>query len=390
MFACIALWTGVWANSVDSLEIRKHVQYLASPELKGRYPGTEGAKKAAEYICKKFIEAGCEPLFDKGFQEFDMPADSTQKGINVVAMLKGTKTPNEYIVVGAHYDHLGMGGKSSRSPDTVAVHPGADDNASGVAALLESAKALVALKPERSVIFVAFSGEETGLIGSKYLVENLHVPKESVKAMLNFDMLGNLDSILNIHGTGTATFFDSLLTMVSGNGQDFRIERRVDGFGPSDHSSFYAEKIPVLFFHTPETDAYHTPFDVPESVNIAGIATITDYGVRVVEHLAKASTKIDYQDVGGTPMRRGSMGSVSLGILPDHNSNNGLKINGVRPESLAHKLNLQKNDIIVEINGHKVSDIYTYMEAMKTLEKGKTISVSYFREGKKQDIKANI
>ncbi len=393
----------VWQNSfaqkitVDSLQIKKHIQYLASDELSGRYPGTEGEQKAAGYIQSQFKSAGCKMLFNGGFQEFstEMKTKNTPegkillKGKNVVAMVEGKKNANEYIVIGAHYDHLGMGGygSGSRKPDTAAVHNGADDNASGVAVLIECAKAIAKQKPERSIIFVAFSAEEEGLVGSRYFIENSPVPKEKIKAMVNFDMVGRLDSVLTIEGTGTALQFDSLLSTVNAK-SSFQIRRLPGGFGPSDQTSFYTEKIPVLFFHTTiEHEQYHTPFDDWELINAKGAAEIADYAAQVILRMARENQNFTYQ-VAGKPleMTRGVM-KVTLGVMPDHAANvKGLRIAGVRPGQAADKAGLLKNDVIIEIQGEAVEDIESYMRSMGKCDKGQTVPIVILRNNEKQTV----
>ncbi len=385
LFLCLS-HIGLAQNiQIDSLKIKAHIAHLASDELQGRAFGSEGEKKAACYIRSQFVSAGCKLLYDNGFQEFSFNLDN---GKNVVCKVRGTKKPEEYIVVGAHYDHLGMGGMGSRMPDTVAIHRGADDNASGVAVLIESAKIIAKQNPERSVIFVAFSGEESGLIGSRAFVEHSPVPRENIKAMINFDMVGNLDSILTLSGTGTALQFDSLISGAK-DGYSFKIERSSGGFGPSDHASFSSHEIPVLHFQTTiGYDYYHTPFDVPEKINNRGAAEIGTYAVRLILDLAKADQTITYRaESGDNPMKmsRTAM-KVTLGIMPNHHSENGLKIERVREHSVADKAGFLKNDIIVEINDQTIDNISTYMEEMQNLDKGQTVPFVILRNGERQTI----
>ncbi len=387
---CCFLQISLFAQS-DVTKIRKHIQYLASDELAGRLPETDGETKAADYICQSLKSSGCKLLYNNGFQKFtvnlkSMNGDKTLHAVNVAAMVKGSKNPDEYIVVGAHFDHLGMGGfgSGSRQPDTVAVHNGADDNASGVSALLECARIMAKQKPERSILFVAFSAEEKGLLGSKYFVEHLPFKKGEIKAMLNFDMVGRLDSVLSIEGTKTATQFDSLLTLV--DKKEFgRIQRSPGGFGPSDQTSFYAEKIPVLFFHTSIHPQYHTPFDDFELINNQGVVQIVDFAVRFLQQISKSGQAITYQSTGNAiDMSRGSL-KVSLGIMPDHASGgDGLRIAAISPGKAAERAGLQKGDIITAIQGEKVDGIESYMNQMNKCEKGQIILIDILRNGEKK------
>ncbi|MCF6241590.1 MAG: M20/M25/M40 family metallo-hydrolase, partial [Bacteroidales bacterium] len=212
---------------------------------------------------------------------------------NVVAYIKGSdkKLRNEYIVVGAHYDHLGMGGwgSSSRMPDSIGVHHGADDNASGVASVMEIAEKLVKNKKKlkRSIIFVAFSAEEIGLIGSKYFTEHPPVNIKDIKAMVNIDMVGRLkpSKELSVGGVGTSIEGEDLLNKYL-NGYDLKLGISYEGFGPSDHASFYIKDIPVFFFSTGAHEDYHTPLDVVEKVNFNGLKNLDDYIYDLTVNLA--------------------------------------------------------------------------------------------------------
>jgi len=314
---------------------------------------------------------------------------------NVVAMLKGSDPAlaGEFVVIGAHYDHLGMGGfgSGSRLPDTVAVHAGADDNASGVASLIELARSFAA-RPERagrSMLFVAFGAEEMGLLGARWFVANSPVPLSSVKAMLNMDMVGRLstdDPRVTISGTGTFTVADSIIDATAA-GRPFEIGKSPDGFGPSDHAAFYGEGIPVLFFSTGAHGDYHTPFDLPDRINYTGQATVTSF----VESLASGISLLPSAPLfteSGSRQQAGHYGrnlKVTLGIMPDVSgaeTSGGMKVEGVRNQGPAARAGMAKGDIIVAINGMTVNNVYDYMGRMGKLKPGETVNIEVIRNGK--------
>ncbi len=313
---------------------------------------------------------------------------------NVVAYIEGSDPVlrNEYVVLGAHYDHLGMGGENSgsRRPDTVAVHNGADDNASGVSVLIETAEKLAAQKDslKRSVVVIAFAAEEMGLLGSKFFAQNPLIDLKAVQAMINLDMVGRLDTtirVLSASGTGTSPVFEELLNSVA---QEHVIEivQSPEGFGPSDHASFYTADIPVLFFSTGGHSDYHTPNDDVEFLNINGMKTVGEMTFQLTKELANLDERIDFQLAG--PKERKVQGrglKVRLGIMPAHadNNNKGLKIEAVSPGGPAHNGKLLRGDIIVALNDMPVQNIYDYMARLQTLKPGMIITVDVIRDGKK-------
>jgi hypothetical protein len=312
---------------------------------------------------------------------------------NVVALLKGTHPTlkNEYIVIGAHYDHLGMGGagSGSRTLDTLAVHNGADDNASGVAAILEIAGKLAANRQhlKRSILVVAFDAEEMGLLGSKQFVRNSPVPVNSIKAMLNFDMVGRLNPVqgLIIGGTGTAAEMEEFLTKHEAD-LPFKPSHNPDGMGPSDHSSFYFNNIPVLFLSTGAHDDYHTPDDDFDLINFEGLQSISTFGYQMTLDLLQNEKPLTFTESGSKQeMRSRRSFKVTLGIMPDVSgtSNDGLRVDGVKKEGPAGKAGIQKGDIITAIDGKQVKNIYEYMERLNKLTAGQLITVDVMREDKK-------
>ena len=319
---------------------------------------------------------------------------SRVKTANVVGHIKGNDPllRNEYIVIGAHYDHLGMGGpgSGSRMPDTLAIHNGADDNASGVAAVIELAQFLMGRKKElkRSVMFVAFSAEEMGLLGSRYFTSNLPISKSSIVAMINLDMVGRLktvDGTLLVGGTGTAKESEGILTQL-GKDRSFRMNFSPEGYGASDHASFYAKDIPVFFFTTSAHEDYHTPFDDADRLNYLGQKEVVDLVSELSLKLLDEDKALTFQEAG--PRRRVSMGQrfrVTLGIMPDFAGveKRGLRIDLVRKDGPADIGGLEKGDIITAIDGKPVKDVYEYMFRLKNLEPGQTISVDVIRNEQK-------
>lgn len=319
-----------------------------------------------------------------------------EKTANVMAMLEGNDPllKDEYLVIGGHYDHLGFGGpgSGSRMPDTNAVHNGADDNASGTAMVMELAQhfAFGNEKTGRSMIFVTFTGEEMGLIGSKYFVNHPPVELKKVKAMFNFDMVGRFDkekNSISVSGTGTSLESDSLLRLQE-TGLPFTVVHSPDGYGPSDHASFYSNNIPVFFFTTGVHTDYHTPFDDTDKLDFEAEKKIGDYAADIILAVDKLPNALTFKESGKKESagRGGRKFKVTLGILPDFagTEKKGLRIDGVTKDGPADKGGLKKGDIITGINGMPVGNIYEYMSRLQKLKHGITISVEIIRDEKTQ------
>lgn len=313
---------------------------------------------------------------------------------NVVMLLPGEdeNLKNEYLIIGAHFDHLGTGGpgSSSRAVDTTGIHHGADDNASGVSMMIELAEKLARTKGshKRSILFIAFSAEEMGLLGSKYFAENPLIDLSKVTAMINLDMVGRLndDNSLQIGGVGTAEGFrDFVLKNADTTG--IKVTFTEEGYGPSDHSSFYGKNIPVLFYTTGAHLDYHTPSDTYDKLDYKGIVTISDMIYKVASALAGSSERLIFRE-SGPPQGTGRtirMKGVTLGIMPDFAGNvkNGLRADFVTPGKPAALGGMKKGDIITSINGMSVNNIQDYMFRMSQLKHGQTISVEVLRDDKK-------
>jgi len=314
---------------------------------------------------------------------------------NVVMEIPGTDQvlKDEFVVIGAHFDHLGMGGvgSGSRVADTIAVHYGADDNASGVAMMLELAQKLAAnpQSHKRSILVVAFSGEELGLLGSKKLVEDPAIDMSKVNAMVNLDMVGRLNenSLLQIGGVGTAEPFRNLI-LNSCDTTVLKLSLADEGYGPSDHASFYGKNVPVLFISSGAHLDYHTPQDTWDKINYDGMVEISDVAYKLITELANMDNKLIFKEAGpkivaGRGTRRKG---VTLGIMPDFAGNvkNGLRADLITPGRPAAIGGMKKGDIITSINGKVVNNIQDYMFRMAQLKHGETISVEVLRDGKKE------
>jgi hypothetical protein len=327
------------------------------------------------------------PMKLSGTTDLKITRGNTQ---NIVGFIEGSdpKLKNEFIVIGAHYDHLGMGGPNSgsRMPDTSAIHYGADDNASGVATIIEVANAINSMKtkPKRSIILVAFGAEELGLVGSKQFFKNPLVDAKQIKAMINLDMVGRMrvEKIISIGGTGTALEFDNLLNLLEPKSK-MKFARNPDGYGPSDHSSFYIEGIPVLYFSTGAHSDYHTPFDTYDKLDYSSMKLIADLTYQTVLNLANRTASLTYKETGSKPTGYRKL-KVTLGIIPDMVStdNKGLRVDGVRKGAPSEKGGMLKGDIIVSVNGQSVTNIYDYMARLQTLVPGQTANIEVSRNGK--------
>jgi aminopeptidase YwaD len=319
---------------------------------------------------------------------------------NIVAKIEGSDLAlkNEYIIIGGHYDHLGMGGpeSGSRMPDTLAIHNGADDNASGVAGVIELADAFASspVKPKRSLIFVAFSGEEMGMLGSKEFVKNPPVDLKSMTAMFNFDMIGRMkkdNPKLSIGGTGTSIQTDSLIGLINKD-LPFSVSKSPEGYGPSDHASFYKNNIPVFFFTTGVHDDYHTPFDDVEKLDIQQEVNLLNFAYKLIELVANQDKALTFKEAGSKEENSSRSFKVSLGIIPDvvGSSENGMGVDGVKKGGPAEAGGILKGDIITSINDLPVANVYDYMARLNTLKKGQKVKVEVIRNGKKEVLSVQL
>ena len=375
--------------------IREDVTFLADDKLEGRETGTKGEKEAAAYIAKRFKSLKLEPKGTSGyFQEFTFKpktdphqevkystanADSTITGTNILGFINNNASRT--IVVGAHYDHLGYGAEGSlyKGGDK-AIHNGADDNASGVAVMLNLASKLKNVNTNNNYLFMAFSGEEMGLLGSNYFVKNATIHLDSINYMLNMDMVGRLktDSTLAVYGVGTTPIFKQV---VNASNTKFKIIEKESGVGPSDHTSFYLSDVPVLHFFTGQHKDYHKPSDDSELLNYEGMEAVSNYIFDIITdlddngELAFRKTKNESDDA---PRFK-----VTLGVVPDYMfDGKGMRIDGVSEDRPAQKAGLQKGDVVIQLGEHQVIDMMSYMKALSKFEEGNTTTVKIDRKGK--------
>lgn len=384
----------------DSAAIQRDIAYLASAPLAGRLTGTPGNDSAAAYIGRRYAALGLTAAAPMYLQRFTArPAAHAGQGVslptqNVFAVLAG-RDPSlrgEYVVIGAHFDHLGTSTEGALDPDSHAVRLGADDNASGTAAVLELARLFAHTPARRSIIFANFSGEEEGLLGSGYFVDHSPVPIDSIYTMLNFDMVGRLrNDKLIIYGVATATEFPALVDSANAT-THLRVIGQGDGFGPSDHSSFYGKNIPVLHFFTDLHDDYHRATDTPDKINSGGEARVVALAERLVRAVADRPGRLTFVRVAAPVQSAGSGSDVYLGTIPDMAGGDtpGLRITGVRAGSPAELGGLKSEDVIVEFDGKPVKDLYQYSEALYARKPGDDVAVVVLRGGQRVTLKVKL
>lgn len=328
---------------------------------------------------------------------------------NVVGWLPPTGTPAqesaydsastpEHLAIGAHYDHLGMGGENSLSPDSLAIHNGADDNASGVSALIEVARALAEdpTPRPRGVLFAAFSGEELGLLGSAWLVGHSPLLITRNVAMLNMDMVGRMkDDKLQIGGVGTSPRFRPLIEQAT-TGTSIKVDYSEGGFGPSDHSSFYAKQRPVLFFFTGLHEDYHRPSDDVALINFEGLVQVTGLVTRIARTLVDAPDPVPFQLAAADTGRGASEGGgggygAYLGTIPDFGDNpDGVKVTGVGKGSPAELAGIRGDDIIVAFGTHTIRNLYDLTDELRAHRPGDVVEIGLLRGPGKEKLKVTV
>ncbi len=360
-------------------DIQVDVVYLASDLLEGRETGKKGEAMAAQYIASRFAEVGLTPKGTDGqwYHSFDFVYKSNphaetgedRTGKNVVGYLDNGA--ENTIVIGAHYDHLGMGTFGSRYTGEPQIHNGADDNASGVASMLYLAKRLKSsFAKSNNYLFIAFSGEEMGLFGSKLYVKNPTIDLKKVNYMLNMDMVGRLNEgkVLAINGAGTSPVWKQEISQI--NVANITAKTSDSGIGPSDHTSFYLEDIPCLHFFSGQHMDYHKPIDDAHLINYEGIYQISNFILKLIENLDDDG-KIVFTATKDDTERSAAKFKVTLGVMPDYvYEKEGMRIDAVIDSRPAAKAGMKKGDVIVKIGGQPVKDIYDYMEGLSQFENG--------------------
>jgi len=389
----------IFAQNIAEKKLQKHVSYLASDKLKGRGTGTEEERKAAKYIAKQFKKIGLVPKGDNGtylynftFKKSSDPHGGVAENApqvnsqNVAAYLDNGAANT--IIIGAHYDHLGLGNDHNSLEVNPAgkIHNGADDNASGTAGVIELARhfAQNGIKEQNNFLFLCFSGEELGLVGSKKYADAPTIDFSKVNFMINMDMIGrlNAEKRLVVGGVGTAPDFVPTVTGLKG---DLSIKLDSAGIGPSDHTSFYLKNIPVLFFFTGQHSDYHKPSDDVDKVNFSGEKQVLEFAVRVIESLDK-KPKLTFQETkanqDNTPRFK-----VTLGIMPDYTwEGEGVHVDGVTDGKPAFKAGVQKGDIITGLGEFQVKTIQDYMKALAAFKKGDNTTVKVKRANEEKTL----
>ena len=374
--------------------MKKDVMVLADDKMAGREAGTVGEKMAAAYIKERMEKIGLKPGFENSFyQDFDRrirsnphattdsPDDKVVNVRNVAGMVDNGK--KGWVVIGAHYDHLGYGQEGSLHTGDPMIHNGADDNASGVGILLSLADQLQNndITEEHNIIFIGFSGEEKGLWGSNYYVKNAQYNMEDVSYMFNMDMVGRLNSEnkLAVNGTGTSPIFEKVLN--DKNTMGFSLVFSASGVGPSDHTSFYLENVPVLHFFTGQHPDYHRPSDDPNLLNYDGMGKIYKYLYDMIMELDKTpdlafvKTKDESQEA---PRFK-----VTLGVIPDYLfDGKGMRIDGVKEGRPAQIAGIQKGDVVTKMGDVEIVDMMSYMKGLSSYNKGDQVTVIIERDGK--------
>jgi hypothetical protein len=388
------------------------VKYLSSDELKGREIGTPETDRAAAYIAAKFREAGLAPGGDNGgyFQTWEEPSlpqksakgageEGSAKGIlkNVIGVIPGRKPElsGQSVVVGAHYDHLGTGGIGSLRENRGKIHPGADDNASGVAALIELAKVLKeTLNPDRSIVFIAFTGEEEGKLGSKYYVTNEKQYQSTLAiGMVNLDTIGRLGKKkLLVLGAGSANEWVHILRG-AGFVTGVEIETVSEDLDSSDQKSFQEAGVPaVQLFSGPHLD-YHRPSDTVDKIDADGLVKVAAVTKEVVEYLANRGESLTSTLKPGTATAAAPKKErkVSLGAVPDFAfKGEGVWLSGVVPGSPAEAAGLREGDLIVKINESAVKNLKDLSDILKTMKAGDRATVVFLRNGKESQVEVEV
>ncbi|MDZ4716392.1 MAG: M20/M25/M40 family metallo-hydrolase [Cytophagales bacterium] len=380
-----------FSQAPDAARIRQHIRILASDSLQGRGTGSEGERMAASYIESRFAALGLQPpgnskSYRQAF-EFKTGVHGTGEpgtANNIMAFLDNGAANT--VIIGAHYDHLGLGneGSSLDANPQGKIHNGADDNASGVAGVLELARYFSSnkVKEKNNILFLCFSGEELGLYGSKYFTENPTIELSGANYMINLDMVGRLDPQkgISVSGSGTSPGWEPLLKKLSSDKVPIKTDS--SGTGPSDHTSFYLKNIPVLHFFTGSHSDYHKPTDDYDKINAEGEAAVLSIIIKLMESV-DAEPKLAFLTTKSKSMGSARAFKVTLGVMPSYSSNEaGLKVDGVSEDKPAQKAGILTGDLIIQIGELPIKDMEGYMNALGKFEKGQTVPVKVMREGK--------
>ena len=408
------------AATPDTAVIMRDVRYLASDALEGGGTGTPGNDSAAAYIARRFARLGLAPALETSdhrvcssartcdgrfLQPFvarsvaaahaGLPGELPTQ--NVAAIVPGTDPTlrHQYVILGAHFDHLGRSTFGALDPtDANAIHNGADDNASGTAAILELARLFRQHPTKRSLVVVTFSGEELGVLGSQYFADHSPVSLDSVRAMLNFDMVGRMQNDrLIVYGVATATELNDIVTAANA-AAPLQITATGDGFGASDHSSFYAKNLPVLHFFTNVHDDYHKASDDADRINGAGLARVVSLAERITRAIADRAEPLTFVRTAAAAPTTSTRENTSayLGSIPDMGATEvtGVRLTGVRADSPADKGGLKAGDVIVEFAGKPVKDLYAYTDALYAQKPGDLVDIVVVRGAERLTLRVTL
>ncbi|MCO6412462.1 MAG: M20/M25/M40 family metallo-hydrolase [Thiogranum sp.] len=377
-------------ETFSAARMKEHIAFFAASEMAGRGLGTAQLQRAADYIARQFMEAGLQPGGDDGgwYQAWEQPVEALGRSVtlnNVIGVLPGSdpQFAGESLVIGAHYDHLGHGESTGRREDRGRIHPGADDNASGVAVMLELARALQGEALPRTLVFVAFTGEEYDRLGSRHYVSKAaDYPVGKTIAMLNLDTVGRLgDKPLILFGTGSAEEWAHIFRG-AGYVTGVPVQTVADDFGSSDQTSFIQAGVPAVQFFSGAHADFHRPGDTIDKIDGDGLVKVANVAREVTQYLAERPQPLNISIAGAAPARAPGTRRVSFGTVPDFTwSGDGVRLDDVRADTPAALAGLRKGDIITSVNETPVRTMRDYSEALKQLQPGDEIRVGFTRDG---------
>jgi hypothetical protein len=377
----------VRADEGGDNQLQRDVQTLSSESFEGRGIGRPGLERALDYLEKRFQQVGLRPFGVNGYRQSFAGPDGAML-VNLIGVL-GDSTSDQHVIVGAHYDHLGLGEPGDANHGT--LHPGADDNASGVAVLLECARRLAEeTELAHPAVIIAFSGEEKGLLGSSYYVEHPVMPLNGCAGMINLDTVGRLfDGPLTVFGANTARELAHVLRGVN-YGFGFELELPEKDVGGSDQTSFVRKGVPaVQVFTGPHAD-YHRPGDTADKIDFEGLERVAGFTTELAIYLAERDEPMDFVPPGAdkaaaaAPPSRGGGRRVSFGSIPDFNyTGEGVLVSGVIPGSPAEKAGLKEGDLLVEFADVSIEDLRSFSDILKGLTPGEEVAVVFVRDGER-------
>jgi Zn-dependent M28 family amino/carboxypeptidase len=380
------------AQNITVDVIKPHITYLADDKLQGREPGTKGEKLAIKYISQQFKSYGLKPMGSKGYAQpftyktkktpHDTVANGTPKnGSNIIGFLDNGAAKT--IVIGGHFDHLGFREHgSSLDKNKKLIHNGADDNASGTAGVLALANYFAnnGIKEKSNFLFMCYSAEEDGLIGSKYFTNNPTIDLSKISAMINMDMIGRLNDStkkLMVFGVGTSPAYTNIFANTKTN---LTLGFDSSGIGPSDQTSFYLKNIPVLHFFTGQHTDYHKSTDDTEKINFAGEVEVLQFIQQIASALAETEN-IPFTKTKQPEQARVSF-KVTLGIMPDYSfEGKGVKIDAVNEGKPAILAGMQAGDVLIQLGEFTVNNMQDYMKALSKHSKGQQVQATVLRAG---------